>query len=68
LVPNVDTWLGSTGGEAGWPLLIPAPAGSLVATAASTRVNSVRNDDPECLTPTRRQLLLFDVAVRRIAS
>ncbi len=34
-------------------LLVPAPDGYLQATAVSTRVNSVMNDDPACLEPTR---------------
>ncbi len=32
-------------------VLVPADAGVLVATEVSTRVNSVKNDDPECLAP-----------------
>lgn len=32
-------------------LLHPADDGVLIATPVSTRVNSVKNDDPECLTP-----------------
>jgi putative SOS response-associated peptidase YedK len=32
-------------------LLRPAREGLLVATAVSPRVNSVKNDDPECLLP-----------------
>lgn len=46
-------------------LLRPAPAGTLVATPVSLRVNSVKNDDPECLAPpvpdtgARRQFSLF---------
>jgi putative SOS response-associated peptidase YedK len=42
-------------------LLRPAPEGLLAARPVSTRVNSVRNDDPECLAPPRtgpRQLSL----------
>ena len=33
-------------------LLIPAPASFLTATEVSPRVNDVKNDDPEVLTPT----------------
>lgn len=32
-------------------LLRPYPAERMVATAVSTRVNSPRNDDPECVKP-----------------
>jgi putative SOS response-associated peptidase YedK len=32
-------------------LMLPAPDGALIATEVSPRVNSVANDDPECLTP-----------------
>jgi len=37
------------------PLLRPAPAPALVAVEVSSRVNSVANDDPECLLPPPRQ-------------
>jgi putative SOS response-associated peptidase YedK len=41
-------------------LLHPAPDDLLVATPVSLRVNSVRNDDPECLAPPRSgQMRLF---------
>jgi putative SOS response-associated peptidase YedK len=41
-------------------LLRPAPDELLVATPVSLRVNSVRNDDPECLAPPRiSQMRLF---------
>jgi putative SOS response-associated peptidase YedK len=33
-------------------LLHPAPDGTLSATAVSRRVNNVRHDDPDCLTPS----------------
>ena len=36
-------------------LIAPAPDDTLVATPVSTRVNSVRNDDPACLLPVERQ-------------
>ena len=39
--------------------LRPAPPDALVATAVSPRVNSVKNDDPECLTPEPGGLPLF---------
>ena len=32
-------------------VLVPAEAGVLVATEVSSRVNSVKNDDAECLLP-----------------
>ena len=60
---QVDTWL-----RRGDPAVLqPAPADVLVATPVSTRVNSVRNDDPGCLEPpapepappAKRQLDLF---------
>ena len=41
-------------------LLHPAPEDLLVATPVSFRVNSVRNDDPACLAPTKAgQMRLF---------
>jgi putative SOS response-associated peptidase YedK len=42
-------------------LLHPAPEDLLVATPVSLRVNSVRNDDPDCLAPpgTSGQKSLF---------
>jgi putative SOS response-associated peptidase YedK len=41
-------------------LLRPAPDDLLLATPVSLRVNSVRNDDPECLAPPRgSQMRLF---------
>lgn len=40
-----DAWLARP--DAG--LLVPAPAGALERSLASPRVNSVANDDPECL-------------------
>lgn len=44
---DVATWLAD-----GRPdLLRPAPAGVLRATPVSSRVNSVKNDDPACLAP-----------------
>ena len=32
-------------------LLVPAANDALIATPVSQRVNSVKNDDPDCLTP-----------------
>jgi putative SOS response-associated peptidase YedK len=57
---RIDSWL--TGDRPG-ELLKPAPVKVLTSQAASSRVNSVRNDDPECLvagaTGTEGQLKLF---------
>ncbi|MBI4623686.1 MAG: SOS response-associated peptidase [Verrucomicrobia bacterium] len=49
----VDLWLDRTvtGPEKLEPLLIPFAADAMVATPVSTRVNSVRNEGPECLEP-----------------
>jgi putative SOS response-associated peptidase YedK len=48
-------------------LLHPAPEGLLQARPVSTRVNSVRNDDPDCLAPPAQpapsQLSLFGRAL-----
>jgi len=38
-------------------LLVPAPPGLLVASPASTRVNDVKNDDPDCLVPNEQPTL-----------
>ena len=47
---SVDEWLyGRQTPDALMELLRPAREDLLVATAVSTRVNSVKNDDPECL-------------------
>ena len=49
----VDRWLiGNTADAA--RLIEPAPEEYLVATAVSTRVNSVKHDDPACLAPAPR--------------
>ena len=46
----VEAWLDPRRGpEALRPLLAPAPRAFFEATAVSTRVNSVANDDPACL-------------------
>lgn len=37
------------------PLLVPYDADEMEAVAVSTRVNSVKNDDPECLEPVEVQ-------------
>jgi putative SOS response-associated peptidase YedK len=42
---EAETWLATPTQE----VLHPAPLGVLEARAVSTRVNSVKNDDPECL-------------------
>jgi putative SOS response-associated peptidase YedK len=48
LTPDEATaWLAAPSQQ----LLHPAAEGMLVAQEVSTRVNSVRNDDPECLAP-----------------
>jgi putative SOS response-associated peptidase YedK len=54
---EANAWLASPSQK----LLHPAAEGMLEATPVSDRVNSVRNDDPECLAPPRpgpRQLSL----------
>lgn len=49
---DIDEWLfRSTPSDEVARLLAPAPDELLVATPVSTRVNSVRNDDPGCLEP-----------------
>jgi len=47
----VEEWLFAGEKEAAKlsALLVPAPERLLVATPVSPRVNSVKNDDPECL-------------------
>lgn len=47
---RLDLWLTAEPAAAG-RLIAPAPEDALVATAVSRRVNSVKNDDPGCLTP-----------------
>jgi putative SOS response-associated peptidase YedK len=47
---RADEWLTAPAREAA-KLIAPAPDDALIATRVSKRVNSVRNDDPECLTP-----------------
>ncbi len=49
----VDEWLyrDETDMEKLQSLLVPAPEELLMATPVSPRVNSVKNDDPDCLTP-----------------
>jgi putative SOS response-associated peptidase YedK len=44
---DAEAWLLAPAGK----LLRPAPDGALAARPVSTRVNSVRNDDPACLDP-----------------
>jgi putative SOS response-associated peptidase YedK len=49
---DVPAWLAAdTDAARARALLGPAPAGVLVATPASPRVNAVGNDDPGCLAP-----------------
>ena len=45
---DYDGWLDGIGGV---ELLKPYPADAMTAYEVSTRVNSVRNNDPECLAP-----------------
>lgn len=47
---RLDLWLTAEPAAAS-RLIAPAPEDALVATAVSRRVNSVKNDDPGCLTP-----------------
>ncbi|MEO8212691.1 MAG: SOS response-associated peptidase, partial [Myxococcales bacterium] len=47
---RLDLWLTAEPAAAS-RLIAPAPDEALVATAVSRRVNSVKNDDPGCLTP-----------------
>jgi putative SOS response-associated peptidase YedK len=47
-VERLDEWLTSAPGAAA-ALIGPAPEDTLVATPVSKHVNSVRNDDPECV-------------------
>ncbi len=56
----VDSWLLRKTADAA-RLIEPAPEEYLVATAVSTRVNSVKHDDPGCLAPAapERQSSLF---------
>ena len=56
----VAEWLEAPRAE----LLVPAPAGTLIANPVSSRVNSVENDDPACLDdapdePPEKQLRLL---------
>jgi putative SOS response-associated peptidase YedK len=46
----LDEWLTAEPARAA-ALIGPAPEDALVATAVSKHVNSVRNDDPECVVP-----------------
>jgi putative SOS response-associated peptidase YedK len=50
-VERLDEWLTAKPAEAA-RLIGPAPENALVATPISKHVNSVRNDDPECVAPT----------------
>jgi putative SOS response-associated peptidase YedK len=47
---RLDDWLTGVPEHAA-PLIAPAPDDALDATAVSRRVNSVKHDDPACLTP-----------------
>jgi len=50
---RIDDWLTDEAPRV-VDLIAPAPESVLVATAVSTRVNSVKNDDPDCLIPVER--------------
>jgi putative SOS response-associated peptidase YedK len=47
---RLDEWLGAEPAKAA-ALIGPAPEDVLVATAVSKHVNSLKNDDPECVLP-----------------
>jgi putative SOS response-associated peptidase YedK len=51
---RIDDWLVDEATRV-LDLIGPAPEDTLVATPVSTRVNSVRNDDPACLLPVERR-------------
>jgi len=51
----LDDWLTGDSAQAA-RLITPAAEGVLVATPVSTRVNSVKNDDADCLRPVDRPL------------
>ena len=51
----LDDWLTADPAQAA-RLITPAAEGVLVATPVSTRVNSVKNDDADCLRPVDRPL------------
>jgi putative SOS response-associated peptidase YedK len=52
---RLERWLTAPPEEAA-RLIAPVPDEVLEATPVSTRVNSVKNDDPECLRPVSRPL------------
>jgi putative SOS response-associated peptidase YedK len=47
---RIDDWLSGDAAQV-IDLIAPAPEQTLIATPVSTRVNSVRHDDPACLIP-----------------
>jgi putative SOS response-associated peptidase YedK len=55
VVPSarIDDWLTDAAAHV-VDLIAPAPESSLVATPVSKHVNSVKNDDPECVLPVTR--------------
>ncbi len=58
--PDHDLWLDTTAPfEEVQRLFVPFPAGEMRATAVSTRINSVRNDDPGVLEQAEIQGSLF---------
>lgn len=52
---RVDAWLAAADPAEAARLIAPAPEDVLTATAVSRRVSSVKNDDPECLTPAAEE-------------
>jgi putative SOS response-associated peptidase YedK len=56
LAPDrVDEWLAAPDPARAARLIAPAAEDALIATAVSRRVSSVKNDDPECLTPASEE-------------
>ncbi len=52
-IERLDEWLTTEPAKA-VALIGPAPEDALVAMPVSKHVNSVRNDDPECVVPAER--------------
>jgi putative SOS response-associated peptidase YedK len=53
---RIDEWLAATDPGRAARLIAPAEEDVLTATAVSRRVSSVKNDDPECLTPASEEV------------